>query len=46
MMDEQNSYRITFKSVCLTANSPEEAESKAQSLVNSGEIEIHDVTEI
>ena len=45
-MDELNSYRITFKPISITAKSPEDAESKVQDIINSGEVEIKDVVEI
>ena len=45
-MDELNSYRITFKPISIIAKSPEDAESKAQDIIGSGEVEIKDVIEI
>ena len=45
-MQEEIDYEIIFKSIRIQATSPEEAESKAETKINNGEIEIKSVTEI
>jgi hypothetical protein len=45
-MEELKNYQITFKKVFLMATSPEDAESKAEVLINNGEIEVSDVYEM